>query len=50
MRLNRLIGKGVLGGGRLIEGHIADALRKKEKTGKKFRDCLEESIMEKKVR
>jgi len=47
MGFKRLIKKGLLGGaGSLIEGHIFDALQKKEKTGKPFRQCLEESVKE----
>lgn len=47
MSLKRLIKKGILGGAPgLIEGHIIDALSKKAKTGRKFRDCLEESVQE----
>ena len=46
MALKRLFKKTLLGGGRLIEGHIADALIKKAETGKSFRECLKESINE----
>lgn len=45
MGLKRLIKKGLLGGG-LIEGHIMDAIQKKEKTGKPFNVCLKESVKE----
>ena len=36
----------MLGGGSLIQGHIYDALDKKRKTGKSFKECLRESIKE----
>lgn len=47
MGLKRLIKKGLLGGaGGMIEGHIIDAIQKKKKTGKSFRECLNESVKE----
>ena len=47
MGFKRLLKKGFLGGGGgLIQGHIIDALAKKKKTGKSFRECLEESVKE----
>lgn len=46
MGLKRLLKKTLIGGGSLIEGHIFDALEKKKKTGKTFRECLEESVKE----
>ena len=47
MGLKRLIKKGFLGGGgSIIEGHIFDAIQKKKKTGKSFKECLEESVKE----
>lgn len=44
MGIDRLIGKGHFGGGRLIEQYIAEALEKKKKTGKSFDECLEECL------
>jgi hypothetical protein len=46
MGLKRLGKKTILGGGSFIAGHIQDALKKKEITGKSFRECLEDSIKE----
>lgn len=47
MGLKRLIKKGLLGdAGSMIEGHIYDAIQKKKKTGKSFRECLNESVKE----
>lgn len=47
MGFKRLLKKGFLGGGgAIIEGHIFDAIQKKKKTGKPFRECLEESVKE----
>lgn len=46
MNLKRLMKKTLLGGGDLISGHISDAIQRKEKTGKSFRECLEDSIKE----
>lgn len=40
-----LLKKGIIGGG-LIQGHIVDALQKKEETGKSFKDCLMQSVKE----
>ena len=45
MGLKRLFKKTVFGGD-LIRGHIIDAIQKKAKSGKSFRDCLEESVKE----
>ena len=45
MGFKRLIKKGLLGGG-IIEGHIRDAIQKKNETGKSFRECLSESVKE----
>ena len=45
MGFKRLIKKGLLGG-RMIEGHIFDAIQKKKETGKSFRECLSESVKE----
>lgn len=42
----RLLKKSMFGGGNLIQGHINDAIVKKYKTGKSFRECLRESIDE----
>lgn len=41
----RLIKKTGLGGN-IITGHIIDALEKKKKTGRNFKECLEESVKE----
>lgn len=47
MGLKNLLKKGILCGPvGMIEGHIIDALKKKKKTLKSFRDCLEESVKE----
>lgn len=47
MGFKRLIKKGLLGGVvGMIEGHIFDAIQKKVKTGKSFRECLSESVKE----
>lgn len=46
MGFKRLIKKGLLGGGSMIEGHIFDAILKKKETGKSFRECLSESVKE----
>lgn len=46
MGIKRLLKKSVFGGGDLVRGHIADALVKKSKTGKSFRECLGESVRE----
>ena len=46
MALKRLLKKSVFGGGSLIRGHIYDAIDKKRKTGKSFKECLQESINE----
>lgn len=46
MSLKRLFKKVGFDGGNLIEGHIADALRKKKETGRSFKECLQESINE----
>ena len=46
MGFKRLIKKGLLGGGSMIEGHIFDAIQKKIETGKSFRECLSESVKE----
>ena len=47
MGLKNLIKKGIFGGvSGMIQGHIFDALEKKKKTGKSFRDCLEKSVKE----
>lgn len=46
MGFKRLIKKGLLGGGSMIEGHIFDAIQKKIETGKSFRECLKESVKE----
>lgn len=46
MALKRLLKKTLFGGGNMIQGHIFDALDKKRKTGKPFRECLRESINE----
>ena len=46
MGFKRLIKKGLLGGGGMIEGHIFDAIQKKIETGKSFRECLKESVKE----
>lgn len=46
MALKRLFKKSVFGGGSLINGHIYDALDKKRKSGKPFKECLRESINE----
>lgn len=45
MGLKRLFKKFVLGGN-IINGHIYDAIDKKRKTGRSFKDCLEESVKE----
>ena len=44
MGFKRLIQKGLSGG--LIEGHIIDAILKKEETGKSFKECLGMSVKE----
>lgn len=46
MGLKRLIKKVSFGGGSLIHGHIYDAIEKKNRTGKAFKECLKESIKE----
>ena len=46
MSLKRLGKKFLMGGGNLIDGHIADAIEKKIKNGKSFRENLEESFRE----
>lgn len=46
MGLKRLFKKGLMGGGDLVRGHIFDAIEKKAKTGKSFRECLGESVKE----
>ena len=46
MGFKRLIKKGLLGGGSMIEGHIFDAIQKKIETGNSFRECLKESVKE----
>ena len=46
MGFKRLIKKGLLGGGSMIEGHIFDAIQKKKETAKSFRECLKESVKE----
>ena len=46
MGFKRLIKKGLLGGGSMIEGHIFDAIQKKIETGKSFRECLKKSVKE----
>lgn len=46
MGLKRLIKKVSFGGGSLIHGHICDAIEKKNRTGKAFKECLKESIKE----
>ena len=46
MGFKRLIKKGLLGGGSMIEGHIFDAIQKKIETGKSFREWLKESVKE----
>lgn len=45
MKPKRLLKKTLLGGN-IITGHIYDALEKKKKTGKNFRECLGESVKE----
>ncbi len=45
MGFKRFLLKSSFGGG-LIQGHIVDALAKKAKTGKTFRECLGESVKE----
>lgn len=45
MGFSRLLKKSFLGGN-LVTGHIIDALDKKKKTGRTFKDCLEESVKE----
>lgn len=44
MGFKRLIKKVLFG--RVIEGHIFDAIQKKKETGKSFRECLSESVKE----
>ena len=46
MGLKRIFKKKLLGGGNLINGHVADAILKQKETGKSFRECLKESIKE----
>ena len=44
MVLIRLAKKIFSCGGNLVKGHIYDAIEKKARTGKPFRECLEESL------
>lgn len=46
MNIKRLIGRGCVGGGRIIEKHITDALTNKERTGRPFNECLQKSVDE----
>lgn len=45
MGIKRLFKKTYLGGN-IVTGHVLDALDKRKKTGKKFRECLNESVKE----
>ena len=46
MGIKRLLKKTIGFGGGIVQGHIVDALQKKYKTGKSFRDCLGQSVKE----
>lgn len=46
MGLKRLFKKSLIGGGNIVYGHVTDALVKKRKTGKSFRECLGDSVSE----
>lgn len=46
MGLKRLFKKGLMGGGDIVRGHIADAIYRKKKTGRPFKECLQETIRE----
>ena len=46
MGIKGLLKRKIVVGGSLVRGHVLDALKRKEKTGRSFRECLDDSIKE----